>query len=143
MLRYKLTHPEILAALSAAGHGSRVLIADGHYPFTTASGPNASHVFLNLAPGKLTATEVLEVLVDAMAFEAAAVMRPPAEEPLPAIFGEFARLLPKLELELEHLDRFSFYDAAKTEDVTLVIATGDVRTYANILLTLGVTGVTP
>lgn len=141
MLRYKLTHPEILAALSAAGHGSRVLIADGHYPFTTASGPNASHVFLNLAPGKLTATEVLEVLVDAMAFEAAAVMRPPADEPLPKIFGEFARLLPRLELE--QLDRFSFYDAAKTEDVTLVIATGEVRTYANILLTLGVTGVTP
>lgn len=141
MLRYKLTHPEILAALSAAGHGSRVLIADGHYPFTTASGPNASHVFLNLAPGTVTATEVLEVLVDAMAFEAAAVMRPPAGDPLPEIFGEFARLLPRLELE--HLDRFAFYDAAKTEDVTLVIATGDVRTYANVLLTLGVTGVTP
>lgn len=141
MLRYKLTHPEILAGVAAAGHGSRVLIADGHYPFTTAAGPNATQVFLNLAPGKLTATEVLEVLVDAMAFEAAAVMRPPAEEPLPEIFGEFSRLLPRLELE--HLDRFSFYDAAKTEDVALVIATGEVRTYANILLTLGVTGVTP
>lgn len=141
MLRYTLTHPEILAGLSAAGHGSKVLIADGHYPFTTASGPNTTHVFLNLAPGKLTATEVLEVLVDAMAFEAAAVMRPPDGEPLPEIFAEFSRLLP--EIELEHLDRFGFYDATKSEDVALVIATGEVRTYANILLTLGVTGVTP
>lgn len=139
MLRYKLVHPEILAALGAAGHGSRVLIADGHYPFTTAAGPNAAHVFLNLAPGRLTVTEVLEVLLDAIPVESATVMRPPAEEPAPEIFGEFERLLPDAT-PVEQLDRFAFYDAARTEDLALVIATGDVRTYANLLLTLGVAG---
>lgn len=140
MLRYTLTHPQILAALAAAGHGSRVLIADGHYPHTTAAGPNAAEVFLNLRPGTVSVTEVLEALVDAMDFEGAAVMAPPETEPTPEIFTDFARLLP--HLELDHLDRFAFYDTAKSEDTALVIATGDVRTYANILLTLGVTGVT-
>lgn len=136
MLRYQLVHPEILASLASAGHGSKVLIADGHYPFVTAAGPNASHVFLNLAPGRLTITEVLQALLDAIAVEAAAVMQPPPELAEPDVFDEFRRLLP--ELELAGLDRFAFYDTAKSEDVALVIATGDTRTYANLMLTIGV-----
>ncbi len=137
MLRYTLIHPEILAALASAGHGSRVLIADGHYPFATAAGPNAAHVFLNLSPGKLSATDVLTALVDAAPIEAAAVMQPPPDQPTPAIFAEFTDLLPA-GTPVERLDRFDFYDAAKTDDVALVIATGEQRTYANLLLTLGV-----
>lgn len=137
MLRYNLIHPEILAALASAGHGSRVLIADGHYPFITAAGPNATHVFLNLTPGRLNATEVLAAVVDAAPIESASVMQPPPELPTPEIFDEFETLLPD-GTPIERLDRFSFYDAAKSEDVALVIATGEQRTYANILLTLGV-----
>ena len=48
MIRYKLTHPQILAALASAGHGSKVLIADGDYPFSTGSNDAAAHVYLNL-----------------------------------------------------------------------------------------------
>jgi L-fucose mutarotase len=137
MLRYRLIHPEILAALASAGHGSRVLIADGHYPFVTAAGPNATHVFLNLTPGRLTVTEVLEAIVDAAPIERATVMAPPPDQPTPEVFTEFEQLLPA-GTPLDRLDRFGFYDAARTDDVALVIATGEQRTYANILLTLGV-----
>ena len=137
MLRYRLTHPEILAALASAGHGSRVLIADGHYPFVTASGPNATHVFLNLAPGLVSVPQVLELLVDAVPIESAAVMHPPKDQDSPEIFAEFSRLLGD-SVPVDELDRFKFYEAAKTEDVALVIATGEQRTYANILLTIGV-----
>jgi L-fucose mutarotase len=139
MLRYRLTHPEILAALASAGHGSRVLIADGHYPFVTASGPNATHVFLNLAPGLVSVPQVLDLLVDAVPIESAAVMHPPKDQESPEIFAEFTRLLGD-SVPVDELDRFKFYDAAKTEDVALVIATGEQRTYANILLTIGVAG---
>jgi L-fucose mutarotase len=38
----------------------------------------------------------------------------------------------------QRLDRFAFYAAARSEDVALVIATGERRVYANVLLTLGV-----
>ncbi|GAA4992755.1 RbsD/FucU family protein [Actinopolymorpha pittospori] len=137
MLRYTLIHPEILAALASAGHGSRVLIADGHYPFVTAAGPNATHVFLNLTPGRLSATEVLTAIVDAAPIESASVMQPPPELATPEIFAEFENLLPA-GTPVERLGRFAFYEAAKTDDVALVIATGEQRTYANILLTLGV-----
>lgn len=135
MLRYQLTHPTILAALASAGHGSRVLISDGHYPHTTGAHPAAERVYLNLAPGRLLVTEVLAALVDAVPIEAATVMSPPAQAE-PPIFAEFRAALPGLTLD--GLDRFGFYDAARGPDTALVIATGDRRTYANLLVTLGV-----
>ena len=135
MLRYKLLHPEILAALGGAGHGSQVLIADGNYPFDTRSSPNARRVYLNLAPDLLTATDVLAVLIDAIPIEAAHVMVPD-EGDEPTIFREFRALLSDRELYI--LRRFEFYNAASSPDVALVIATGERRVYANILLTIGV-----
>ncbi|WP_405584417.1 RbsD/FucU family protein [Streptomyces sp. NBC_01190] len=136
MLRYRLTHPTILAALASAGHGSRVLISDGHYPHTTGAHPAAERVYLNLAPDRLLVTEVLDALVDAIAIEAAAVMTPPADQPEPPVFADFRAALPGVALD--GLDRFAFYDTARRADTALVIATGDRRTYANLLLTIGV-----
>jgi len=136
MLRYQLTHPTILAALASAGHGSRVLISDGHYPHTTGAHPAAERVYLNLSPDRLLVTEVLHALVDAIPIEAAAVMTPPAGQSEPEIFAGFRTALPGLALD--GLDRFAFYDAARGPDTALVIATGDRRTYANLLLTIGV-----
>ncbi len=136
MLKTKLIHPEILNALGGAGHGSKVLIADGNYPFGTGSNPAATRVYLNLAPGLVTVSDVLRVLVDAIPIEAAEVMQPPSG-PEPVIFGEFRNLLPK-DLGLKPLGRFEFYDASRHPDTALVIATGEQRIYANILLTIGV-----
>lgn len=135
MLRGKLLHPEILDALGRAGHGSKILIADGNYPFATAVGPRARQVFLNLSPGLVSATDVLRVLVTAVPIEAAAVMMPP--DTTPPIFAEFHDLLPAT-VALDPLDRFAFYAAARDENVALLIATGEERVYANILLTIGV-----
>ena len=39
---------------------------------------------------------------------------------------------------LTPLERFAFYDEAKKDSCCLVIATGEQRIYANILLTIGV-----
>lgn len=137
MLRYQLTHPTILAALASAGHGSRVLISDGHYPHTTGANPAAERVYLNLAPDRLLVTEVLAALTDAVPIESATVMSPPPEQPEPPVFTAFRTALPHLP-SLTALDRFAFYDTARGPDTALVIATGDRRTYANLLLTLGV-----
>jgi len=136
MLKYQLLHPEILAALGGAGHGSKVLIADGNYPFATRAYPNARRVYLNLAPGLVTVTDVLRVLVGAIPIEAAQVMVPDTGEE-PAIFGDFRKLLPK-DIEPQKMGRFEFYDAARDPDTALVVATGEQRIYANILLTVGV-----
>ena len=137
MLKGKLIHPEILEALGRAGHNSKVLIADGNYPFSTASARRARLVFLNLSPGLVKVTDVLAALVEAVPIEAAAVMQPPDE--MPPIFAEFSQLLPA-GIELQPLERYSFYAAGRDETVALVIATAEERLYANILLTIGYIG---
>lgn len=136
MLRGPLLHPEVLSALGAAGHGSRVLIADGNYPFSTGSHPAAKRVFLNLTRGFAPVDEVLAVLAQAIPIEAAHVMQP-AEGPEPPIFQSFRQVLPA-DISLQPLERFAFYEAARGPDLALVIATGEQRIYANILLTIGV-----
>lgn len=136
MLRYRLIHPEMLSVLAMAGHGSRVLIADGHYPVSTGVSSRATRISLNLAPDVPTVSQVLEVVLDAVVVEAIAVMEPPASEPAPEVFAEFQRLLP--EFSLDRLDRFAFYEAARSEDLAMVVATGERRVYANVMLTMGV-----
>jgi len=135
MLTTKLLHPEILEALGSSGHGGKVLIADGNYPFVTRANPAAKRVYLNFTPGKLNVVEILEVLVGAIPIEAADVMTPDSGDE-PSIFADFRRLLPNLELKKN--GRFPFYDLARDPDCCLVIATGEQRIYANILLTIGV-----
>jgi L-fucose mutarotase len=136
MLYGTLLHPDILQALGTAGHGSTVLIADGNYPFSTGSYPGAVRVFLNLAPGMLSATDVLRVLVAAIPIEAATVMVPDTGTE-PPIFKEFRELLPPA-IALTPSERFAFYELARGRDLALVIATGEQRIYANVLLTIGV-----
>ena len=135
MLKTRLLHPEILQALGEAGHGAQILIADGNYPLLTRTNPAARRVYLNLAPGKLTVTDVLRVLVDAINVEEAQVMVPDTGGE-PDIFAEFRELLP--DVPLEGLHRFEFYDTARGPDLALAISTGEERMYANLLLTIGV-----
>ena len=148
MLKGKLLHPQIMHALGSAGHGSRILVADGNYPFSTRHGPNAQMVYLNLAPGLVAVTDVLAALVQMVEIEAAAVMQPAKTGPYalksdPDIFADFARILEenvarKPHLPLQRLERFKFYQEASSADVCLTIATGEQRIYANLLLTIGV-----
>ncbi|MCC7492472.1 MAG: RbsD/FucU family protein [Fimbriimonadaceae bacterium] len=145
MLKTRLTQPQILEALGRAGHGSQVLIADGNYPFSTKLGPRATLVNLNLCPGLVSVTDVLETLLTAIPVEQAAVMQyatsgPYALDSDPPIWTEFRRLLTaaRFTAELQPIERFAFYDAAGGPDVALTIATGDQRIYANLLLTIGV-----
>jgi L-fucose mutarotase len=135
MLRYRLTHPELIGALAAAGHGSTVLLADGNYPHATGAGPRARTIHLNLRPGMVPVDDVLATVLDAIPVEAARVMVPD-DGPEPPVFGRFRELLGPVALE--PLDRFAFYDAARGPDLAVAVATGDQRLYANILLTIGV-----
>ncbi|HUW62062.1 MAG TPA: RbsD/FucU family protein [Candidatus Bathyarchaeia archaeon] len=135
MLKQRLIHPDLLEVLAAAGHGAKVLITDANYPASTQVGENAAVVYLNLAPGLVTATEVLEVLRTAIPVEDAAVMEPDSG-PEPSIFKEFRQLLPDLALTM--FSRFEFYEEASGPDTCLQIVTGEQRLYANLLLTIGV-----
>jgi L-fucose mutarotase len=136
VLKTPLLHPEILGALGSMGHGSQILIADGNYPFATKSPPSASIVYLNLSPDVLNVIDVLRPILQSVPVEAYAVMDTPPEMDKPAIFKEFEALL--VNIPDTRLERFAFYDAASDPATGLVIATGERRVYANILLTIGV-----
>jgi L-fucose mutarotase len=145
MLKTPILHPQILGALGRAGHSSKILIADGNYPFHTKRGPNAEVVFLNFAPGQMNVTDVLMGIANSVPVELAEVMEPQRTGPYamkndPPIFDEFRRILKarNAALDLTKIERFAFYEAAGSKDVTLTIATGEQRIYANILLTIGV-----
>ena len=138
MLKQRLTHPDILSALASAGQGARVLIADGNYPASTEIGENASLVYLNLAPGKPTVTEVLDILLTAVSVEDAWVMDP-SDAPQPRVFQEFRSLISNIVLN--GLGRYEFYDEVSGPNTCLIIVTGDQRPYASLLVALG--AVTP
>ena len=145
MLKGELIQPEILEALGRAGHGAKVLISDGNYPFSIHSGPKAKIVYMNLSPGVVKCTDVLHALLTAIPIEDAAVMDyartgPTALPADPPIWAEFDALLAGsgYDKKLSRIERFKFYETASAEDVCLTIATADQRIYANLLLTIGV-----
>lgn len=136
MLKTHLLHPEILRALGSAGHGARVLVADGNFPFSTETPASAARVFLNLRPGLASVSDVLETLVATIPIEAALLMEPMETQVVP-IHAEFRKMLPEgatVTLKKRH----DFYAEAKSSATALVIATGEQRRFANVLLTIGV-----
>ena len=133
-MRFRLTHPQLLEALGRAGHGSTVLIADANYAHSTGGHPAAVRVHLNLRPGLLTADQVLEVVLDAIPVEAAASMVGPDGADSPAI-GGFAAMLDGVPYE--RMQREPFVAAARSANLAVLIATGDTRHFANVLLTIG------
>lgn len=135
MLTGKCIHPELMEAISYLGHGDQLLIADGNYPLASKTG-EAKKIWLGLCPGMPKATDVLETLQSVMNFEKAVVMDPGEGEEEPEIFGDFRKMLP--DLSLEKLGRFEFYEACGKKTLCLAISTGEQRTFANLLLTVGV-----
>ena len=147
MLKYPLIQPQMLAALAGAGHSSQVLITDGNYPAATSLGRNATLVSLNLTPGVLSSTDVLQALLAAIPVEKACTMDyarigPYAMSEDPPVWLEYRDILTAAgygdDLSLTPMDRQDFYEAAAGPDVALVVQTADQRIYANILLTISV-----
>jgi L-fucose mutarotase len=145
MLKSELIHPEISAIVAQAGHSSRILIADGNYPASSAIGPGAKLVSLNLAPGLVTVAQVFKVLLSAVPIEAVNTMGMPDDDPYkldedPAAWNEYRGILSEADstIELKPIERWDFYDAVASRDHVLTIQTGDQALWANLLLTVGV-----
>ncbi len=136
MIKYRLLHPQLLSVLGRAGHGNRILIADANYRFVTGAPPQAEKIYLNFMPGQLSAIQVLTGLLDAVPAEAAyAMLMDDGQEP--SIASDFRALLPK-NINLNLLERYKFYEQVESPQTILVIATGEQRLFANLLLEIGV-----
>ncbi len=145
MLYSELIHPKISEVVARAGHSAKILIADGNYPASSAIGPKAELVSLNLSPGLVTVAQVLKVLLTAIPIEAVSTMGMPADDPYvlphdPPVWNEYRSILAAvgLSIELRPISRWEFYDAVDSRDHVLTIQTGDQALWANLLLTVGV-----
>ena len=146
MLKIPVSHPEILHALGSAGHLSKVLISDGHYPHGTHPNPRAKIVWANFAPGLLDAVTVLKLLADLVSIEQVELMEPHRDGPFamkenPPIWKRFEEILAThsdFRGAMTPLQKPQFNAQARKDDVCLVIATGEMEIYANILITIGV-----
>jgi len=145
MLQHTLIHPKINEILGRAGHHSKVLIADGNYPASSTLGPNAELVSLNLMPGVISCTQALTALLSAVPIEAANTMGIPADDPYaldgdPPVWNEYRDILKAadLDIELQPIQKWDFYDAVASRDHVLTIHTADQALWANLLLTIGV-----
>lgn len=143
MITGRLLHPGLLAALAGAGHGSRVLIADALYPHSTGANPAAERVHLNLRPGLVAAAEVLQLVAQTVPLETAAYMET-AEGGISEPVEEYQAILADhrhaggQELTWSGAERHEFYRLCRSQDLCLLVATGETRPYANLLLTIGV-----
>ena len=134
MLKTGLINPQLMAAVALCGHGDKILISDGNYPIDSKSG-DAQIIYLSLSKDCPTVTKVLEILNSVMNFEKAELMKPDTSSK-PEIFSEFQSLLPNAEFEMH--SRFDYYDECSKPCVKVAIHTGESRTFANILLTVGI-----
>ncbi len=145
MLRHKLIHPQISAILASAGHHSTVLIADGNYPASSKRGPRAELVSLNLMPGIPTCDQVLEAILSAVPVESIQTMQRETSGPYaldgdPPVWDDYRNTIKQanLDLNLQSIDKWKFYEAVTTDDHVLTVQTADQQRYANILLHIGV-----
>jgi L-fucose mutarotase len=145
MLKHTLLHPKILEVIARAGHHSKILIADGNYPASSTLGPNAELVSLNLMPGIVSCTQVLEALVTAIPIDVANTMGIPDGDPYalggdPPIWDEYRAIFSSSgsDIELEPIEKWDFYEAVTSRDLVLTIQTADQALWANLLLSIGV-----
>ncbi|MDO5068018.1 MAG: RbsD/FucU domain-containing protein [Propionibacteriaceae bacterium] len=142
MLHGALIHPDLLAAIARSGHSGKILITDGNYPAASGAPAAAERIHLNLTPGLLDVSQILDVIKRAVPIERAGLMVPAADatgierpDVIPA-HDEYRAALPGVPFD--EIPRWDFYEAAKAEDVTVVVISADQRLYANLLLTIGV-----
>lgn len=145
MLKTSLLHPQILHAISRAGHHAKILIADGNYPASSKKGPNAEVVPLQLTPGVPTVAQVLKPILEVLPIDHIHTMGIDPNDSYalkedPTVWSEFREIMKQngFDKDLEPIMKWDFYDAVNSEDHILTIQTADQATWANLLLVVGV-----
>jgi L-fucose mutarotase len=134
--------PELLAVLSAMGHGDEIVLADAHFP-----GDSTNEYVLRAdgigIPDLLDAILPLFELddyVDAPLFMMQATQNDTLD---PEVEISYRKAIDKHcapeASKIERIERFSFYDRAR--ECFAVVMTGELAKYGNIILRKGVTPV--
>lgn len=132
--------PQLLFGLAKLGHGDEVALVDANFPADRVA-QQAGAMLVHL-PG-LNTTEVLQAVLSVLpldTFDSACAWTMEVvgdTQTVPVPVTEFRQMLKAQgEAEPDTLERFAFYTQAST--ARLVVQTGDLRKYANLLLRKGV-----
>lgn len=131
--------PDLLKYLAEMGHGDTIVLADGNFPGASVAKRIVRCDGIGV-PALLSA--VLKLMpLEACAEQSAAVMAVPADIGEPVIWAEFRGILAEEEpaagaKDLRQVERFAFYEEAKQAYV--VVQSGELATYANLILQKGV-----
>jgi len=130
--------PELMSILMRMGHGDEIVIADGNFPAESC----AQRVVRADGHGGV---EILNAIMqffplDSFVDHPASVMQPVNDDAKdPPIWAEYQKILTLhegREIELRPIERFRFYDFAKS--AYAIVATGETAVYANLILKKGV-----
>lgn len=128
--------PDLLAILAEMGHGDELVISDAHFP---AYSVNSQVVRVDAvsSPEMMKAiTKLIEL--DQYVDKPVMMMAPvPGDSLDPELMAECREILGKDAERIDFIERFAFYDRAKT--AYAVVVTGESRIYGNIIVKKGVT----
>jgi L-fucose mutarotase len=124
---------DLLAALDRLGHGDELVVADANFPAHSMG----SQVVEAAGLASPVVVEAIRTVVPLDGYEAESVLLMAAEggERLPVQHALVAAASAPADRVAE-LERFAFYDRART--ARLVVRSGELRPYGNLILRKGV-----
>jgi L-fucose mutarotase len=128
--------PELLALMSALGHGEELLLADGNFPALSTGGPHIRRIHLPLEDLAALLADVLYFFPLDETVDTPLIMMESARES--GAYGRYGEILSAqgIKAPIGTVERFAFYDrAAKAAGIVI---SADTAKGGNILLKKGV-----
>lgn len=132
----KIISPDLLKVLCEMGHGDEIVIADGNFP--------SANLAKNLVRADgISACDMLDAVMQLFPFDQydsnnfVLMQKCDGDTADTSIWDEYKNIIKKYEPDAEptFVERFDYYERAK--NAYAVIATGEEKQYANIILKKG------
>lgn len=132
----KIISPDLLKVLCEMGHGDEIVIADGNFPA-------AANANILIRADGISACDMLDAVLTLFPLDQydsnhfVLMQKCDGDTADTSIWNQYADILRKYEpdAEISYLERFAYYGRAKK--AYAIIATGEKKQYANIILKKG------
>lgn len=132
----KIISPDLLKVLCEMGHGDEIVIADGNFP-------SAANANILIRADGISACDMLDAVLDLFPLDQydanhfVLMQKCEGDTADTDIWNEYVEILKKYEPEaqISYEERFAYYERAKK--AYAIIATGEEKQYANIILKKG------
>ncbi|MFV0384005.1 RbsD/FucU family protein [Paracoccus sp. (in: a-proteobacteria)] len=131
--------PDLLRALAQMGHGDEIAIVDANFPSVSVASQTVAGVALRVDCDAVRALKAVLSLLPVDDFEPDPVLTMQVvgdPDAIPPVIAEAMPVLAAHDLRPASLERFAFYERAKTAFVVLRCA--DTRPYGNFIIRKGI-----